>query len=150
MNPAAPQKPPVAPLLQFILHDGQRVVFVLQYDPDHLAAIRAIFQEHRGVWRKPSRAWVVPQGAAREIMAELAEMDPDRFPLPRSEAFLEKATQNPRAFVAPQLDVQIQPLTDGRQAVRFAYDPVLVTLLHKMRGHWHKPWWVVDSPLQLI
>ena len=78
-------------------------------------------------------------------MAELAEMDPDRFPLARSEAFLEKATQNPRAFVAPQLDVQIQPLTDGRQAVRFAYDPVLVTLLHKMRVIGINPggWWIL-------
>lgn len=150
MKPPALQKPQISPLLQFILHDGQRAGFVLQYDPDHLAAIRAVFQEHRGVWRKPVRAWVIPQGAAQEVIAELAEMDADRFPSTRSEAFLEKAVQKPRSFIAPHLDVQIQVLVDGRQAVRFAYDPVLVTLLHKMRGNWHKPWWVIDLPLEKL
>ncbi len=150
MKKDALQQSQVSPLLQFILHDGQRIGFVLQYDPDCLTAIRAVFQEHRGVWRKPVRAWVIPKGAAQEVIAELAELDADRFPLTRSEAFLDKAIQHPRSFVAEHLDVQIQALIDGRQALRFSYDPILVALLHKMRGNWHKPWWVVDLPLEKL
>ncbi len=153
METTATPKPPnasVTPLLQFVLHDGQRVGFTLQYDPDHLAAIRAVFHEHRGVWRKTSRAWVVPKGAAQEVISALDELDPARFPAARSEAFLEKAFQHPRPFVAPQLDVQIQPLVDGRQAVRFAYDPVLVFLMRTLRGNWHKPWWVLDMSLEKL
>jgi len=150
MDTHDPLGTPIIPFLQFLLHDGQRVGFVMQYDPNRLAALRAIFQEHRGVWRKPSRAWVVPKGAALEVIAALDELDPQRYPAARSEAFLAKAVQHPRPFVAPQLDLQIQPLVDGRHALRFAYDPVLVVLLRTLRGSWHKPWWVVDLPLDRL
>lgn len=147
---ATPRPSKTKYLLQYILHDGQRVGFALQYDAKLIDAIRAIFQEYRGVWRKSSRAWVVPKGAAEEVIDALHDLVPGRFPQKRAHDFLKRAAQKPHPFVAPQLELQIQPLVDGRQAIRFAYDPVLVVLLHKLRGHWHKPWWVLDVPLDKL
>jgi hypothetical protein len=84
---ATPRPSKTKYLLQYILHDGQRVGFALQYDAKLIDAIRAIFQEYRGVWRKSSRAWVVPKGAAEEVIDALHDLVPGRFPQKRAHDF---------------------------------------------------------------
>lgn len=138
------------PLLRFVFFDGQRVGFVFPYDPERIDEIRTLFREHRGIWNKPHRAWVIPATEASDILYALEELDPQRYPASRAETFLAKAQRHPQPFVAPDLHVQIQPLTDGRHALRSMYDPVLVAVLHRLRGSWHKPWWVVDLPLERL
>jgi superfamily II DNA or RNA helicase len=117
-----------------IIADRRRVGFRTPYDAGRLDKLRALFKQNDGYWMAEAKAWTVTVGKAFSVAQGLRQLGYGICSDDELDRRLRAAQEDPSRALGQAVKLSLYALTDGRTAIRFAYDPPTIRALHEVDG----------------